>query len=264
MARSLVLPLVLASAPFALAASCAFVGCVGDDPVVTATDASTVPTTTPTGTSTTPTSDAALPDTSTPVDSSADTATPDAGGLHYVFVTSGSTTGAFAVGLPAPQNPWTFADERCSREAIAASLPGRYVAWLSFTDGVGTKFNASGRIADWPYYLPGGLDGSAPVLIAQNRVELITKGAAAPVDRLASGVQVDFDENSAVAWVWTGSNGDGTAATQDCNGWTSGLATQSGIAGNARRIPSFTPTDWTAFGGRTCDVRRRFYCFQVP
>ena len=100
--------------------------------------------------------------------------------------------------------------------------------------------------------------------VAANRADLITKGPIVPMDRLASGLRVDQDENMFVTYVWTGSNGDGTASLQDCNGWTNALSTQSGVAGNARRIASPTPTDWTTFGGRTCDARRRFYCFQVP
>lgn len=247
---------------------CAVVACVGDDPT-SAPDATapTASTATPDGASpidaATPpvdAADAATPDVSVPPVDASDGAVP----LHFVFVTSASVTGAFGAGLPAGQTPWTAADDICRTEAMAASLPGKYVAWLSFTNASGTKFNASGRIADWPYSLPGTAGGVPPVLVAANRADLITKGPLVPMDRLASGLRVDQDENMFVTYVWTGSNGDGTASFQDCAGWTSALATQSGVAGNARRIASPTATDWTAFGGRTCDARRRFYCFQVP
>jgi hypothetical protein len=267
MARSL--SLALALLPFVTVGPVAFVACVGDDPVGTpTTDSGTAPT----GTTTSTGSTTSTPDSSTPppVDASTnETSTVDAAdaapALHYVFVTSASVNGGFAAGIPAGQTPWTVADDRCRIEATAANLPGKFVAWLSYTDGAGTKFNAAGRIADWAYHMPGTLDGSKPpVLITPNRADLISKGPLVQMDRLANGMQAPQDENSAVTYVWTGSNGDGTAALSDCNAWTNANASQSGGAGNARRIPSFTATDWTSFGGRTCDARRRFYCFQIP
>lgn len=260
--RSLRLPLLVASTAIA-ASPVLFAACVGDDP--TPGDGGAVPTPTSTGTSTAPPSDASTAaDTAPPTDAAPTSdAGADAGSIHYVFVTSSSTNGAFAADAGA-STPWSFADERCNRDATAAGLAGRYVAWLSYTDSAGTKFNAIGRIADHAYYVPGASDGSAPLLVASSKSALVTNGPIVPIDRLASGGQVDFDENPLVTYVWTGSNGDGTAALQDCNGWTNGLGSGSGVAGNARRIAAPTPTDWTSFGGRTCDARRRFYCFQLP
>ena len=69
-------------------------------------------------------------------------------------------------------------------------------------------------------------------------------------------------ENANVTWVWTGTGGTGEAYSQTCMRWTSALASTPGIAGNARRIPQFTGSDSTQLGGRTCDVKRRLYCFQ--
>ncbi len=43
---------------------------------------------------------------------------------------------------------------------------------------------------------------------------------------------------------------------------TAAQAIANSLAGDARRIPQFTGSDWTQLGGRTCDVKRRFLCFQ--
>lgn len=266
MARSL--SLALALFPFVTVGPVAFVACVGDEPAGTpTTDSGTSPTSTTTPTTTTSTPDSSTPP---PIDASTnETSTVDAADaapdLHYVFVTSASVTGGFAASPASGQTPWTIADDRCRIEAVAANLPGKYVAWLSYTDGAGTKFNAAGRIADWAYHMPGTLDRvTPPVLVAPNRADLISKGPLVAMDRLANGTQAPQDDNSSVTYTWTGSNSDGTAAFSDCNAWTNAAASQSGGAGNARRIPAFLPSDWTSFGGRTCDVRRRLYCFQVP
>lgn len=201
-----------------------------------------------------------LPDGSATPDATID-AGPDgtAGPVHLVFVTTAKVDGAFA----AASSPWVAADAICRSEAMANSLTGTYVAWVSYTDGVGTAFNAGTRISDVPYYLPGSLaDGGAPTLIAQSKAELLTSGPRVPLDRVATGARVDQDENAAVAWAWTGTGATGMALSQTCNAWRSASNVQSGIAGNARRIPAFAAGDWTELGGRTCDVKRRFYCFQ--
>jgi hypothetical protein len=194
-----------------------------------------------------------------PADAAGEGAAPDAGAVRLVFVTTASVAGDFA----GAGNPWAAADAVCASEATANSLTGTFVAWLSYVDGNGTAFNAGTRIADAPYYLPGVLaEAGAPVLIAASKAELLSKGPRVPVDRTATGVLVDRDENDYVTWVWTGTGGTGEAESQSCARWTSAMATESGIAGNARRIPKFTGSDWTQLGGRTCDAKRRFYCFQ--
>lgn len=246
------------------AASVVASACVGDDPTAAA-DASSSATATTTATTPPPAGDgggdsaapdASLPDSAPP----ADTGAPDAsGGVHLVFVTDAKVNGAFAGG----GDPWAAADAVCATEATANSLSGTFVAWLSWETPAGTKFSAASRITDAAYQLPGGVDGSAPVLIAASKTELLTSGPRAEMNRTASGALVDFDENPLVAWVWTGSTATGAPATSDnCKRWTSALASDFGTAGNARRIPAFAPSDWTSLGGRQCDLKRRFYCFQ--
>ena len=246
------------------AASVVATACVGDDPVA-AGDAAPSATTTTTATTPPPSDggggdsaapDASLPDSTTP----ADTGAPDAGGgAHLVFVTDAKVNGAFA----GSGDPWAAADAVCATEATANSLSGTFVAWLSWETAAGTRFSAASRITDAAYHLPGGADGSAPVLIAASKTELLTTGPRAEMNRTASGALVDYDENPLVAWVWTGSTATGAPSTSDnCKRWTSALATDFGTTGNARRIPAFESSDWTSLGGRQCDLKRRFYCFQ--
>jgi hypothetical protein len=209
-----------------------------------------------------PASDGAVEDGGEP-DDAADASTPSdapSAPVRLVFVTTAQVDGAFA---SAAASPWAAADAICASEATANSLGGTFVAWLSYVDGNGTAFNAGTRIADGPYYLPGVLaEAGAPLLVASSKAELLTTGPRVLMDRTATGARVDQDENANVTWVWTGTGGTGEAYSQTCTRWTSALAAASGIAGNARRIPQFTGTDWTQLGGRTCDVKRRFYCFQ--
>ena len=249
----------------ALAAAWLLGACVGDEPTAQKTDAAPSPSATTTATAPSdaapPPNDSAVPDTSVPDTSVPDAPAPDAAGspAHLVFVTDAKVDGAFA----GAGDPWVAADAVCATEARANSLPGTYVAWLSWEPATGTKFNAASRISDFAYALPGGVDGSAPVLVAASKAELLTQGPRVQMDRTGSGAQVDFDENSVVAWVWTGTNGDGSASlSNNCARWTSAAAADFGTTGNARRIPSFLPTDWTSLGGRPCSLKRRFYCFQ--
>lgn len=178
-----------------------------------------------------------------------------------VFVTTAKVDGAFAVGAASPM---AAADAICANEALAAGLTGTYVAWLSYEDGNGTKFNAAARIGEMPYYLPKGDDGSAPVLFTNGKLELLTNGTDVQLNRTASGAPVDSDENPLVAWVWTGTSGTGEVTFSTCRDWTSASDGDIGTTGNARKIENPTPADWTSLGNRSCNLKRRFYCFEKP
>ena len=96
--------------------------------------------------------------------------------------------------------------------------------------------------------MPGDrLEAGARISIAESLAELLQQGPRQPLDRVANGTQVPSDENVQVAWVWTGTKSDGTVDSQMCTSWTNAVCTGA---------------DWTNLGGRTCDVKRRFYCFQ--
>ncbi len=254
------LPLGVFSVSFVLAS------CIGDAPSGGAQDAAPAPTGTtsqdssppPVGADGAPAPDVQVPD-SAPGDSASDVAADTASTRHYVFVTDAKVDGGFA-GFT---DPWVAADLTCATEARANGLPGTFVAWISYETATGTKFNASSRISDVAYYLPGTPDGGPPVLVAASKADLLTQGALVQMDRTGSGAQVDYDENTAVAWVWTGSDSKGTASSSgSCLRWTSAASSEFGGTGNARRIPAFTPFDWTSLGNRPCNIKRRFYCFQ--
>ena len=141
-----------------------------------------------------PDGDAGVPD------AGPDAAAPgDAGARGTVFVSTAKVDGAFAAGAASPT---AAADAICANEALAAGLAGSYVAWLSYEDQNGTKFNAASRIGEMPYYLPAGEDGSAPMLFTAGRLDLVANGSDVPLARTATGAYVDQDENSAVAWAW--------------------------------------------------------------
>jgi hypothetical protein len=187
--------------------------------------------------------------------------------IFNVFVTSGKADGSFALGNVG--GPWAAADAICAAEATGSSRKGTYRAWLSYTNGIGTQFNAASRIGDGPFSLFAGDDGSAPVLIAESKVKLLANGPLVPIGRTASGAPVDQDENANVAWVWTSTNPNGQSNSvagmgDDCAMWTSADNAKTGGTGNARQIPMFTAGDWTSLGLRQCDLKRRFYCFEVP
>lgn len=180
----------------------------------------------------------------------------------YAFVTVGKVDGAFAAASGG--KPWDAADAICAAEATGAGRTGTFHAWLSYTNGAGTPFNALTRIADGPYYLYGGEDGAAPALIAESKAKLLANGPLVPIGRTASGSPVDSDENANVAWVWTATSANGQAGGLDCSAWTNAAGAVSGGTGNARVIPSALPSDWTTLGGRPCNLKRRLYCFEVP
>ncbi len=249
-----------------LSATLLFSACVGDEPTAQKADAAPTPTGTATTTATAP-PDSGPPTTDSSPPPIPDAAPPDSGpppdgsvlSTRLVFVTDAKVDGSFA----GAGDPWAAADAICATEARANSLPGTYVAWLSWEATTGTKFNAASRITDAAYSLPGGPDGSAPLLIATSKTELLTTGPRGLMNRTGSGVEVDYDENTAVAWVWTGTAADGTASLSDnCSRWTTSAAASFGTTGNARRIPLFEASDWTSLGGRPCNLKRRFYCFQ--
>ena len=216
-----------------------------------------------------PSDDSGAPDAEPPGDAAdanasdggADDADVDAGSVNLVFVTTAQVAGDFGGSTDDPQKS---ADAVCQGEANAVgNLRGTFVAWLSYQQGTGTAHNARDRLPNVAYYLPGDrLEGGAPIMIAASLGDLLANGPLVPLDHLANGTLVPADENPSVAWVWTGTQGDGTVDPQTCSSWSSASSTMSGITGNARQLPTPTPTDWTTLDGRTCDVKRRFYCFQ--
>ncbi len=99
-----------------------------------------------------------------------------------------------------------------------------------------------------PYYR---LNNGQPLLVATNWDDL--------VDGIS--VAIATDENGTIRgneFVYTGTNGDGTASTATCVNWTSGSQNDNGTGGYS----SSGTTAWTNDGTLTCQAAYRFYCVE--
>lgn len=247
------LPLV----PLALGIDLALVACVGDDPDPPSSNASA--------------------DSGGGADSSggggdtggggSDTGTSSDAGTdateirRLVFVTSAQYPASFA----SASDPWTAGDTICAAEAAGSSLPGTFVAWISYENAQGTPFHAGGRIADAPYYLPGNAaEGGAPLLVVESKAELLSSGPRIPINRHPNG-EVTTTDSASFTKVWTGTNASGNATGTDCAAWTATMidgGDPTGGTGNAALYSTPAAADWTSFGNRPCANPARIYCFQ--
>jgi len=153
-----------------------------------------------------------------------------------VFVTSTTYSGAVG-GLDA-------ADQYCQSSASAAGLPGIYRAWLSD----GTE-NAIDRITgDGPWYTTGGgvAFDSKLDLRGPPRSSLLSEHGGSSVDPGMSGA-------------WTGTDADGLATGEDCEGWTNATADALATTGTAH---AFDP--WWGGGDSplSCNAKAALICFQ--
>ena len=162
---------------------------------------------------------------------------PSAPSAKRVFVTEATYSGALG-SLDA-------ADTYCRAAANAAGLTGTYRAWLS--DGTS---NAIDRITvDGPWYTTRGelawgskfeLPG-APLspLLTESGGDVLSAGASGP---------------------WTGTDANGIATGQDCDGWTNATAEVSATLGTAKQ----GDIDW---GGGSealrCNAKAPLICFQI-
>lgn len=154
-----------------------------------------------------------------------------------VFVTSGSTEGNLG-GLAG-------ADTFCTNTAMGAGLSGNWTAWMSDS---GT--DALSRIVDAEYRLLNG------VVVAEDLADL-TDGT------LDNGITVDESGMAMMAGlaVWTGTNADGTRASNNCDDWSGGAGDfgQFGFTGS-------TDSEWTnRVNNATCQagVGAWVYCFEA-
>lgn len=172
--------------------------------------------------------------------SSDDVLSPPAGpAVARVFVTSDSTDGNLG-GLAG-------ADAFCMNSAMVAGLTGSWRAWMSDS---GT--DASSRIMDAEYRLLNG------VVVANDLADL-TDGT------LDNGIDVDELGSAVMAGlaVWTGTNANGTRASNHCSDWDwSGGVGEFGQFG----LTGATDSEWTnRVSNATCqaNVFSRVYCFEA-
>jgi hypothetical protein len=195
----------------------------------TSTPQSSPTTTTSTGGGTPTATNTTVPSvTPTPPPGPTPTVTP--GPFNLVFVTS--TT------QPANLGGATAYDTVCQTRAVAAGLPGTYVAWVSDASA-----NAVTRLGTARGFVR--IDGEP---FADTLAALASNQVWHSVSLDEHGVDVG------VASTWTGTLADGTASGT-CTHWTS--LSGSGVTGQA----TGGPVSWTAHGSDPCSDSRRIYCF---
>lgn len=159
-----------------------------------------------------------------------------------MFITSTTTTGSITSGA---LTGLAAADAICNSLAATANITGTYKAWMS-----SGAASAASRLTHFngPYYR---LNNGQPLLVATNWDDL--------VDGIS--VAIATDENGTIRgneFVYTGTNGDGTASTATCVNWTSGSQNDNGTGGYS----SSGTTAWTNDGTLTCQAAYRFYCVE--
>ena len=170
-------------------------------------------------------------------------------GPKTVFVTEGTFTGALG--------GFAGADAKCQREADAAGLSGRYVAWLS-GEGVSAKGRVSDDDAVGPYVLVTG------DVVASSFRALRSGSLQHAIDRTAKGEEPSPSSGETQCGgnlVWTSTRANGEFTGSDCDGWTTEAVSSDdwpmlGIAGA-------TTTQWTAWCvGPRCNFAAHLYCIQ--
>jgi hypothetical protein len=154
---------------------------------------------------------------------------------NLMFVTSTTATGNLG-GL-------VGADAMCQARATAGGLTGTYRAWLS-TSTVSAA-SRLGTASGWTR-----VDGRA---VAGTRNDLLNSII------LYTPSLTELGGSASEALVRTGTRGDGTFGSGDCNGWTSALSTLSTNVGN----PGYGHGAWTTNGGGTCNIAMPLYCFGI-
>lgn len=161
-----------------------------------------------------------------------------------VFVTASTYQGDFG-GL-------TGADAVCQKEAVAASLTGTYLAWLSDSQGSPSKRFAKQTV---PYVRADG------VTIAKNWKSLVSGTLAAPINVTASGAVIPMADN---AWTMTTMEGTPSSSCGNscfCLDWTATY-----YASSSTGKPYNTDAGWTDTGFyQDCGIfPNHLYCFERP
>lgn len=142
------------------------------------------------------------------------------------------------------------ADAICDAAALAAGLPGTYVAWLSTA-----TVAAASRLAGARGWIR--TDGE---VVVDRPTELTSQGPRVPMSFTEDGV--DLRALGGPVSVFTGSTGQGQARGVRCADWTSADGTAIGGVGNAVRGGgefAFFSTASDVF----CAAAQHLYCFGV-
>jgi hypothetical protein len=161
--------------------------------------------------------------------------------MNYVFVTSTTVT-------PGTLGGFGKADMECSARAIAAGLPGTYVAWLSQEAPGISAVSRLGTARGWvrPDMLP-----------VADTVEDLVAGKLFYPPRLD---EMGHDHSDGSFAVVTGTEANGTATTsRTCTSYT----TTAGAA--TWGVPDATTVTWTNVGTPPlpCNADAHLYCFGI-
>ncbi len=168
---------------------------------------------------------------------------------HIVFVTKNTyTTDLGGV---------AGADAKCAAEAKAAGLPGTYMAWISAGASIGPAQRFTNK-STTPYVLPDGTTEVATSFanLANGLKHAIDMGPDKNTIPNKTQVMTDVD-----------SNGDSSAGSFHCQGWTSTVTDNtintSYYGGDATKTTAGTwSTDKTNQIFCNTDSTQRLYCFQ--
>jgi cysteine-rich repeat protein len=155
------------------------------------------------------------------------------------------------------------ADNTCQTEALAASLPGTYRAWLSDgTTGPNTRFFENNGL---PQNFTGRfiLPGDPSTLIANGWADLTDASIADIIN-----VQANKNILNSTASIWTHTKPDGTSqpttpcSTDNATPWNSPSGAKYARQGLSE--DNITDGQWTATPNDTsCSNSARLYCFQL-
>lgn len=165
----------------------------------------------------------------------------DAGPPHRVFVTSTVHPGSSLASSP---------DTACNAAAAAAGLPGRFVAWLSFTSKP-----ARDRLVE---YGPWVTMLGRPV--ARDKSDLTKGSIEAPITHDERGKT--FPPGRSTDLVWTGTDRNGRPTSSACADWSTSDGSARGTVGNATQ----SGAAWTEDPSATASCLSNFhvYCFEQP
>jgi hypothetical protein len=140
-------------------------------------------------------------------------------------------------------------DSKCAQAALAGSLSGRFIAWLS----ADSSHNAIDRVTgDGPWYAIG----PSHIELFGNKANL----TSSPLVWGQGATSVITDEKGRQAnsvWTyWTGTDNGGVATAKTCGGWTDNTA--DGLAGKIESAGY-----WTNGGSYYCGGQFSLLCVQI-
>lgn len=174
---------------------------------------------------------------------------------RYVFVSSLRYAGGALRSLE-------MADAECQKMAEAASLPGKYKAWLS--NGAVSPATRFKKSIDRPYVLPASEMLGGAKRVADGWVDLVDGDLLHEISVTEKGELLSFGfacEPLQMAWTATSRSAGPFDGTTHCMQWMVSTGTAYGVAG---LIGSSDP-EWTE-GCPTvlCETQARIYCFEQP